>query len=195
MAQPPNGMLLTGGIGSGKSTAAGLLAGLGATVVSADDAARRVLEPQGSAFGEVVARWPEVARSGQIDRERLAETVFSDPEALAELEAITHPPVGEILAAEVERARDAPLVVLEIPLLRDPLGRGWPVVVVDAPAAVRVSRLRARGMDDADLERRLAAQPSREAWLAAADIVIDNGDGLDRLAASCRRLWQQLTGP
>jgi dephospho-CoA kinase len=187
------GILLTGGIGSGKSTAAGMLASLGASVISSDAAAHRVLEPGGAAAGAVARRFPEAVDGGRIDRERLGRIVFDDRRALADLEALTHPSIGELLAAEVASA-DAPLIVLEIPLLRDPLGSGWPVVVVDAPVEVRIERLAARGMPRDEARRRMDAQPDRERWLAAADHVIDNGGGLEDLAAACRALWRELLG-
>jgi dephospho-CoA kinase len=191
MWQHRRGIRLTGGIGSGKSTASGMLAALGGTVISADEAAHRVLERDGGAFDSVARRWPRALVAGEIDRRLLGEMVFGDSAALRELEALTHPHIREIIVSHVADA-DAVLVILEIPLLRDPLGLGWPVVVVDAPVAVRISRLEARGMSIGEIEKRMAAQPGRDEWLAAADYVIDNGSDLEGLSAECRRLWEQL---
>jgi dephospho-CoA kinase len=190
-----DGILLTGGIGSGKSTAAALLAGLGAAVVSADAAGHRVLEPGGAAHRRVAARWPQaVASGGRIDRGRLASIVFADPAELADLEAITHPAIGEAVLAEVAERSDAPLVVVEVPLPGDRFGLGWPQVVVDAPDEVRIARLAGRGMDSAEAARRIASQPDRESYLAGADYVLDNSGGLEHLAAGCRRLWVSFVG-
>jgi dephospho-CoA kinase len=183
--------LLTGGIGSGKSTAAGVFTALGARVVSADEAGHRVLEPGGAAERRVAERWPGAVRSGRIDREILGGIVFSDPAQRRELEAITHPAIRELVSAEVAAAT-GPLVLLEVPLPVDPLGSGWPRIVVDAPDRVRTGRLVARGMDPDEIARRMAAQPSREEWLAIADHVLDNGGDLVQLERECRRVWPRV---
>lgn len=184
-------VLLAGGIGSGKSTAAGFLAALGAHVISADEAGHRVLEPGGSAFEAVAARWPEAVAGGTIDRSALAGIVFADPRALSELEAATHPAIRELIRAEIA-AVEGPLVVVEVPLLGEFMGEGWRRVVVDAPDEVRAGRLIARGMDPDDAVRRMAAQPTRSQWIEAADYVIDNGRDLAHLEAECRRIWALL---
>ena len=188
----PRRVLLGGGIGSGKSTAAGFLTELGAAVFSADAAGHRVLEPGESAFGEIAAQWPEVVDTGHIDRSALGRIVFSDRAALDRLEAITHPAIREEITREIAGC-DAAVVVVEIPLPIDLLGTGWRWVVVDAPDAVRVSRLRDRGMDPFAIAQRMAAQPTRREWLRRADLVISNAGGLDALAAECRRVWTLLT--
>ena len=186
--------LLTGGIGSGKSAAAAVLGRLGAVVVSADEAAHRVLEPGGAAAAEVALRWPEAVVEGRIDRRALGRIVFADPAALAALEAVTHPAVAALLAEQVERAGPAPLVMVEVPLPADIMGEGWPRVVVDAPEDVRIFRLRLRGMEPVEIAGRMAAQPDREGWLARADHVIDNGGDPEQLERECRRVWRALTG-
>ena len=189
------GILLSGGIGSGKSTAAALLAGWGAAIVSADAAGHRVLEPGHPVHDRVAGRWPQaVAEDGSIDRGRLGSIVFADPAELADLEAITHPAIGEVVAAEIAVRSEAPLVVVEVPLPGDRFGLGWPQVVVDAPDEVRIARLAERGMDPAEAVRRMAAQPARETYLAGADFVLDNGRDPEHLAAGCRRLWVSLVG-
>ncbi len=185
-------VILGGGIGSGKSAVAALLRGLGAAVIDADGAGHRVLEPGGEAFDPVAARWPEVVRGGRIDRAALGAIVFADPTQLAELEAITHPAIAARLAAEVAAA-GAEVLVVEVPVLASLVGEGWPRVVVDAPGDVRLARSVARGMAAADVRRRMAAQPSRSEWLAAADYVVDNSGSRADLAAEVERLWAWLT--
>ncbi len=185
--------LLGGGIGSGKSAVAALLRKLGAVVIDADMAGHRVLEPGGEAFDQVAARWPEVVRAGRVDRGALGAVVFADPAQLAELEAITHPAIAARIAAAVVAA-DAEVVVVEVPVLANLVGEGWPRLVVDAPDAARVARSVARGMDEADVRRRMASQPGREEWLAAADYVVDNSGTWEDLAAEVDRLWAWLTG-
>lgn len=184
--------VLTGGIGSGKSAAGAHLAGLGAHVLSADLAARAAIAPGGPAHDAVASRWPRaVGADGQIDRAALASIVFADHTQLRELEAITHPVVAESIAASVAATPDG-VVIVEVPLLRDLFGPGWVRIVVDAPVAVRVRRLVERGMDPDDVARRIAAQPTREEWLAAAELVIDNSGTPDVLEAECRRVWDVL---
>lgn len=185
--------LLGGGIGSGKSTAAARFAALGAEVLSADRAAHAVLEPGGAAAAAVAARWPEALVAGRIDRPTLAGIVFADPAERIALEEITHPAIGRLLAAQVAGA-GAGVVLVEMPLPIDLLGPGWRWVVVDAPDEVRRARLLARGMEAGEAARRMAAQPSRAEWLLRADLVVDNGAGLDHLERECRRAWLSLTG-
>jgi len=184
---------LGGGIGSGKSTAAAIFSALGAAVLSADRAAHAVLEPGGEAAGPVAARWPEVVIEGRVDRAALATVVFADPAARAELEAITHPAIRRLLAGQAA-GLIGEVALVEMPLPIPLLEPGWPWVVVDAPDEVRLARLIARGMEDGDAARRMAAQPSRAEWLARADLVVDNGAGLGHLDAECRRAWQVILG-
>jgi dephospho-CoA kinase len=190
---------LTGGIGSGKSTVAGLLAAKGAVVVDADRIAREVVEPGQPAHAALVARFGSaiLAADGSIDRPALAALAFSDPTALADLNAITHPAVGEVML-ERRQALDghAGVGVFDIPLLRPAhrqLLRLDLVVVVDCPTDVALERLvAARGMDPDDARARMAAQPSRQERRAGADIVIDNSGPPELLAARVDALWQEL---
>jgi dephospho-CoA kinase len=184
-------VLLGGGIGSGKSAAGALFSLLGASVLSADRAAHRVLEPGGAAEAAVAARWPSVVAGGRIDRARLAEIVFTRAEALAELESFTHPAIGRLLAEEVAAASTR-VVMVEMPLPVDLLGPGWRWVVVDAADETRLDRLVARGLSREEADRRMAAQPSRDEWLARADVVVDNSGDWARLEAECRRAWQVI---
>lgn len=192
---------LTGGIGSGKSTVAGLLAAKGAAVVDADRLARDVVAPGTPGLADVMARFGPavVAGDGSLDRAALAQVVFGDPVALADLNAMVHPLVrAGIDQRLVElRASGPAVVVLEIPLLVES-GRSYgaaAVIVVDCPPEVALRRLvQGRGMDEADARRRMAAQISRVERLAAADIVIDNSGPLEALAAEVDRVWEAITG-
>ncbi|HEX2038334.1 MAG TPA: dephospho-CoA kinase [Acidimicrobiales bacterium] len=183
---------LTGGIGSGKSTVAGLLAERGAVIVDADGIAREVVEPGGPAHDAVVARF------GTTDRPTIASVVFADPQARADLNAIVHPAVGfEIARRLAEHADTDRVVVLDLPLLVETGGRDrYPVagvVVVDAPVEVAVARLvEQRGMDEADARARVAAQATRGERLAAADFVIDNSGSLAGLREEVERCWSWM---
>ncbi len=160
--------LLVGGIGSGKSVVRKLLAERGVRTIDSDVVGHQVLAAEGLA--PVAERWPHVVLEGQIDRKLLAEVVFDDPVELAALESITHPLIFGRIASELEGFSG--VAVVEMPLLDSDLG--WPLIVVDVPDELRLERAVGRGMAREDVERRMANQPSRGEWLAAADIVIPN---------------------
>jgi dephospho-CoA kinase len=192
---------LTGGIGSGKSTVARMLAERGAVIVDADAIAREIVEPGQPALVEIRAAFGDgiIAADGRLDRARLAAIVFSDSEALARLNAITHPRIAERSAELLAAAPAESVVVYDMPLLveqGDEALRGWDaIVVVDCPDDLRLDRLIARGLAPEDAERRLRAQASREERLAAADVVVDNSGDLAGLDAAVDGLWRGLTGP
>jgi dephospho-CoA kinase len=190
---------LTGGIGSGKSTVAGMLGAKGASLIDADAIAREVVAPDGLAFAPVVERFGEsvLAADGTIDRKALAAIVFSDPEALADLNAITHPEIGRIMTERRGAADErGGVVVLDVPLMkathRDQLGFDV-VVVVDVPVEIAVDRLVGqRGFERSDAEARVANQISRDERRALADVVVDNTGDRDSLAEQVDRLWHDL---
>jgi dephospho-CoA kinase len=187
---------LTGGIGSGKSEVARLLARRGAFVVDADLVARQVVEPGTPGFARVVDSFgPKVVTpDGALDRAALASVVFADPQQLGVLNGIVHPLVAARTADLIAEAGDDTVVVHDVPLLVENGLQGAydVVVVVDAPDDVRVQRLVARGLVLADVRARMAAQTSREERLASADHVIHNDGNLDELAAQVDRLWAEL---
>lgn len=183
---------LTGGIGSGKSTVSALLAERGAVIVDADAIHRENMSPGGRVHDAVLARF------GTVDRPTLASIVFNDPTALADLNALTHPAVGAVIAERLaEQVASDNVVVLDIPLLVEGQNRGgYPlagVIVVDAPVEVAVRRLvEQRGMDEADARARIANQATREERLAMADFVVDNRGSLDDLRSEVDRCWEWI---
>lgn len=188
---------LTGGIGSGKSTVAQRFSELGALVIDADAIAREVVEPGQSALAEIVDAFGAdmLQTSGELDRAALAAIVFNDPDALARLNAITHPRVAERTAALMAAAPADAVVVYDVPLLvENNLVEGWDaIVVVQAPQDVRVQRLRDRGVGASNIAQRMAAQASDQQRRAVADIVIDNGGDLATLLAQVDAAWLQIT--
>lgn len=193
---------LTGGIGSGKSTVAAGLVRRGARLVDADKIAREVVEPGGPAYGSLVERFgPGVLHGdGTLDRAKLASIVFADPEALADLNGITHPVIAAVATERMEAlGAGAPpdtVVVLDHPLLARESAAEYrldAVLVVDTPTETAVSRLVAyRGFTEADARARIAAQIGREERLAFADLVIDNSDGPEHLDAQLDQVWADL---
>jgi dephospho-CoA kinase len=191
---------LTGGIGSGKSAVSGRLAALGAVVLDGDTAARAVVEPGTPGLAQIEAAFgPGVLRAdGTLDRAKLAGLVFSDHEARATLNAITHPLIHAHLTA-AERAAVAAggpgtIVVHDIPLLAEgQRSAGFDVVVVvDVPPELQVARLAGRGMAEAEARARMAAQATREQRLAIAQIVIDNSGSLADLDRRVAEIWAEL---
>ncbi len=185
---------LTGGIGSGKSAVSTALGARGAVVVDADAIVREHQQPGTPVFDAIVERFGPgvVAADGSLDRPALAALVFGDPEALADLNGLTHPAVGRTIAERLgaEVGTDH-VVVLDIPLLVESgRYRVAGLVVVDCPVEVAVGRLVAqRGMDEADARARIARQASREERLAKADFVIDNAGSRHDLEAAVDRAW------
>lgn len=191
---------LTGGIGSGKSTVSALLAEKGAVVVDADAIVRELQQPGTPVFAAMVDRFGEgiVAADGSLDRAAVADLVFDDPAALADLNAIVHPAVGAEIAARMAALGETDeVVVLDVPLLVES-SRPYPVaglLVVDVDPEVAVERLVAqRGMREADVRARMARQASRDERLARADRVIDNSGTLDDLRAQVDDAWAWIEG-
>lgn len=186
---------LSGGVGSGKSTVAALLGAHGAVVIDADAVAREVVEPGTPGFAAVVSRFGDaVVRDGRLDRAALAAIVFADERARADLNAIVHPLVGERTAELTAAAGPDQVVVYDVPLLvESDLAGGFDVVVmVLADPSVRLARLAARGMSEADARARMAAQATDDQRRAVADEIIENDGTTDELAAAVDALWDRL---
>lgn len=189
---------LTGGIGSGKSTVARLLEARGAVVVDADAVAREVVEPGTSALTALVERFGEgvLGPDGALDRPALAALAFVDESSRKDLEAITHPAINEEFLRRMQAAPPDAIVVCDVPLLAESeqaQGRGYPIViVVEAPADLRLARLEGRGVAREDAERRMAAQASDEARRALATHLIDNAGDLAALERQVDELWPAL---
>jgi dephospho-CoA kinase len=190
---------LTGGLASGKSTVARLLAGRGAAVFDADAVVRELYEPGGEGaaaarelFGDAVAD-----AAGNVDRARIAAVVFADPERRHELEARIHPLVGrEILRrfTEAERA-GAPVAVAEASQLLEARteSRYDRVLLVVAPEAVRLARWESKGGDPSDGRRRMDAQlPPAQAFDRADDVIVNDGT-LEELQEKVDALWRKWT--
>ena len=188
---------LTGGIGMGKSTAAAMFRDLGHPVWDADAAVHGLYAPGGAAVGPVGAAFPGVVAGGAVDRAALRQAVVFDPAAMRRLEAILHPMVRAEERAFLGRARRAGrrAAVLDIPLLLETGGerRVDQVVVVSAPPAVQLARVRRRrGMTDAQARAIIARQmPDREKR-RRADVVVHTGLSRRHALRALRRLILEL---
>ena len=188
---------LTGGIGAGKSLVAQYFSELGARVVDADQLSRVAIERGSEGFDEVLLRFGEsILRDGDIDRKALAEIVFADASARADLEAIIHPRVRELFNDVVADLAPDETLIYEIPLLveSNAAANFDLVITVEADLEIRKERLRKRGMFISEIERRIAAQASREEREAKADHVITNDGDEDALLRSVENLWEDLLG-
>lgn len=187
---------VTGPIGAGKSTVIRILQELGADVIDADRVAHEVMAPGGAAYEAVVKAFGSdiLTRDGHIDRARLARIVFGDPDALKRLESIVHPAVFEEIKRRIEKS-DRPVIALEAIKL---LEAGLSITICDqvwvvlADPQVQMARLKARGMDEEEARRRMAAQMSMEAYRRRADVVIDNSGSLEDLRRQVEAAWRHL---
>lgn len=191
---------LTGGIGSGKSTVAELLADRGAHVIDADRVAHEVYAPGTLGFERIVERFGDevVGEDGWIDRARLGAMVFRDPAALAELNGIVHPLVrAEVAQRVADLVADDPdsVIVIEAALMTETgwsggAGRLWAVI---ADPDVVLQRLVAlRGMDPEEVHRRMRAQADNETRRRTATRVIENNGSLLDLEAEVQAAWSEL---
>lgn len=188
---------LTGGIGSGKSTVSALLADRGAVVIDYDLLARDVVQVGTPGLAAIIERFGSgvLLPDGSLDRPALGAVVFGDDEARRDLEAITHPAIGELAWARDEAAAAGSIVLHDHPLLVETgLAELMDVVVVvDVSEDVQVDRLvRLRGMAEEDARARMSTQASREDRRAAADFVIDNSGTPEELVEAVDALWQRL---
>jgi dephospho-CoA kinase len=187
---------VTGGIASGKSEVTQRFAARGIEVLDADLISRELVEPGQPALAEIAKRFGAgvLERDGRLDRRRLREIVFADPDARRDLEAILHPRVRSALR-ERAAAASGPFVLLAIPLLVESGDYAWVdrVLVIDVPRPVQIDRVMRRDrVDRAAAEALLAAQASREARLARATDVIVNDGRLEALDAVIERLHSRF---
>lgn len=192
----PQRIGLTGGIGAGKSTAATVLARLGAKVIDHDELARAALAPGTPGAGAVLQAFDTaVLVTGEIDRAALARIVFADQGARAHLEGIVHPLVdAQARAADAAAfaANPQAVVVHEIPLLVETGGRDWfdQVLVVYAPLAIRLARLQQRGLTQTEACNRIAAQASDDERNANASYIFDGGGAVSALQDQLTTWWE-----
>jgi dephospho-CoA kinase len=191
---------LTGGIGSGKSTAAQMLGELGAEVIDADKVGHKIYLPDTPAWREIVEAFGEgvLAADRTVDRTRLGPLVFADPQALRTLNRITHGKIYAFIQGQIDYIRQkqtAQVVVVEAAVL---LEAGWQSLaeqlwVVAAAEEVVIARLKAyKHFTEEQARARIAAQLSNEARMAQADKVLWNNEGLPELRRTLEAAWQRL---
>ena len=187
---------LTGGIGSGKSTVAEAFRQLGIETVDADQASRAVVEPGMPALAAISAQFGSqiIQADGSLDRAALRQIIFTDPAQKLWLESLLHPLIRDWIIEQL-KAATSPYVILESPLLfeTDQHQLVHKTVLVDLPEALQIERACARDGNQADqIQRIIDAQMPREEKLSRADIVLDNSESLDTLAARVTAVHQTL---
>lgn len=191
---------LTGGIGAGKSTIARRLAEHGAFILDADQVARDAVAPGTDALASLADTFGSsvLSESGELDRSRLAELVFGDPQRLQRLNAIVHPAVRGLAAQRLDELRTQHpdgVIVYDVPLLIEAsVDHNWDLVVVAmADEQIRVQRLvTERGMTEQEAISRITHQASDEQRRAIADVIIDTGGTLEHTLQQTDELWASL---
>lgn len=187
---------LTGGIGSGKSTVSQMLADRGAIIIDGDAIARALQRSGTAVFAAMVERFGDVvAADGELDRAKIASLVFSDAQALTDLNKIVHPAIGVEMMRRISELRDTDAIaVLDFPLLAESPRKGLSgVIVVDVDPEIALERVvRDRGMKASDVQARIDKQASREARLAIADRVLDNSGSREDLVKQVDAVWEWM---
>jgi len=196
-------IVLTGGIGSGKSVAAGYFSGRGAFAIDLDDVATRLMGPGSALLAAVAAEFGAhiLFADGSLDRAALARASFGDADATRQLDDIVHPAVAReavSMLVELRALSVVPrVVVLEVPLLAEAPGfaeLGDLVLAITAPETMRVERAVARGMERGDVFARVLVQAPDSARVALADVVIENDGSLEHFTESLGRFWDEKLG-
>ena len=188
---------LTGGIGSGKSTVSQMLASRGAVIVDADAITRELQAPGEPLLGVIADRFGRdvIDADGSLIRQKLADIVFGNVDALADLNKIVHPAVGREMARRIDEQRDTDnIVVLDIPLLAENPRSGLSgVIVVEIDPELAVRRLvEHRGMSESDARARIERQTSLEKRREIADFIIDNSGDIASLESQVSEMWKSI---
>ena len=200
----PYVVALTGGIGSGKTSAANAFAALGIAVIDSDALAHAVTSPNGAAIPAIIAAFgPEfIEQDGRMNRSKMRERVFANANDKAALEAIIHPLIRQASQTALQAAQ-SPYVIVDVPLLAETAqsASGWArnaqrVLVIDCPVPLQIERVLARSkgaLTQQAIQTIIAQQASREARLAIAnDVILNTGSHAD-LTAQVKNLHQQYT--
>jgi len=188
---------LTGGIGSGKSTAAAGFVKHGAALIDADQIVRDLQQPGEKVFEEMLSKWGSdiLTPDGQLDRQLVANIVFSNPEELTVLNEIVHPAVREEMTIRRRIHLDTDnTVILEIPLLVESGYRNFDaIVVVDVDTEIAVERLvKHRSFEEEDARKRIEKQVSRDSRTEIADYVIKNNSSIEAFEQEINKCWEWI---
>ena len=186
---------LTGGIGSGKSTAGQIFADLGAIVIDSDQLAREVIKPGSRGFDLIVKEFgASIIENNEINRAALGAIVFADPILRAKLEAITHPLIRQSFEELVKRSPANAIIINQIPLLVESNHdyRFDKVIAISVSDQVRNERLLARGLSQNDIDRRISAQAKDAEREEISDFIIENSGDIEELERCVTKIWHDL---
>ena len=186
---------LTGGIGSGKSTAGQIFSNLGAIVIDSDQLAREVIKPGSEGFDLLIKEFgTEILENNEINRAALGALVFADPTLRAKLEAISHPLIRKSFEKLVQAAPSDAIVINQIPLLVESNHdyKFDKVIAISVADKIRKQRLLERGLSQSDIDERMSAQASDAQRKAIADFIIENSGDFPELTHSVTIIWQEL---
>lgn len=191
---------LTGTFGSGKTTVAEMFRTLGARIIDADKIAREIVEPSLPAYHEIVREFGKevVEENGHLNRQKIRNIIFKDPEKRKRLNEIMHPKIREVEMELLNQWKNEPLVVLNVPLLLENKLERYvdKVVVVSIDNQTRIERLKKREpISEEEIHRILASQLSDEEKIARADFVIDNSKSLKETFQQVQQIIKQLGIP
>jgi dephospho-CoA kinase len=190
---------LTGGVGMGKSTAAGFFLKLGARLIDTDEIARQLVQPGQPALREIQAQFGDhlLSPSGELKRDELARIVFADETARKKLEAILHPPIRATWLAQVEtwRQENVPVALVVIPLLFETQAESSfeKIICVASSLPTQTQRLRQRGWNPEQVRQRIAAQMPVDQKIARADYVLWTEGALAAHATQAARVFEKLS--
>jgi len=189
---------LTGRIGSGKSTVASILKEMGATVIDLDKVGHEILNPETSGWRETVKTFGRgiLSPQGDIDRQKLAQIVFNNPEALRKLNRITHPKIDREVQQRLKRLREqqVDVVVLEAALI-DAVSwapQAEQIWVIRASKETSLNRLKKRGMSESESLIRIASQKPAEKYINKGLVIINNDGTLEDLKAKVIKRWKEM---
>ena len=186
---------LTGGIGSGKSTAGQIFADLGAVVIDSDQLAREVIKPGSRGFDLIVKEFgTSIVEKNEINRAALGAIVFADPILRAKLEAITHPLIRQSFGEIVKKSPANAIIINQIPLLVESNHdyKFDKVIAISVSDQVRNERLLARGLSQGDIDRRISAQAKDAQREEISDFIIENSGDIEELKRCVTKIWHEL---
>jgi len=193
---------LTGGIGSGKSTVADIFSRLGITVIDADNIAHQLTQSDSESFKEIILLLGKefIDSDGELNRKKIAQTVFSDPSIKIALEKILHPKIKQHMVQEIEQAKDGNYIILAIPLLLESNFTNLVdrIIVIDADDDTRIKRTQQRdGRSEEQIRQIMNNQIGRDDRLRHADDILKNNGNLEDLKVAVTQLhhkYLEITG-